>query len=205
MPSTEDELLLISKAIEGHLPSLEILLYRNSNRLLSYVRSNFPERLQGLLEPQDILQDTWLTAVRLISGFRAEGADCVYRWLVAIARHQISDQLKYIRRSKRNNMRLSPQKADGDSSIVRLLEELAVYHRTPSKSAMSHELMAALDNAIDRLPTDQAMALRLRHLSGLAIEEIAAQMRRSRGSVLMLCNRALKSLRWEMRSMSLYI
>jgi RNA polymerase sigma-70 factor (ECF subfamily) len=205
MPSTDDELILIAKAIEGHLPSLEILLYRHNNRLLSYVRSKLPERLRGLMEPQDILQDTWLTAVRLISGFRPEGADCVFRWLVAIARHQISDQLKYIRRSKRSNTRLATQGADGDSSIVRLLEELAVYHRTPSKSAMSHELMTALDSAIDRLPTDQAIALRLRHLSGLAIDEVAVQMRRSRGSVLMLCNRALKSLRWEMRSVSLYV
>ncbi|MGD0771087.1 MAG: sigma-70 family RNA polymerase sigma factor [Tepidisphaeraceae bacterium] len=205
MSSTEDELTLITEAVAGDSAALEMLLFRCRNRLLAYVQAHFPAELVGFLEPQDVLQDTWLKAIRAISDFHPDGPDPVYRWLVTIARNLILDQVKYARTAKRKNTRVPLERTDENASIIRLLEEMAVYHRTPSKSAASHELIAALDSAIERLPSDQARALRLRHLEGLEIREIAHRMKRTEGSVSMLCNRALKSLRWEMRSVSLYM
>jgi RNA polymerase sigma-70 factor (ECF subfamily) len=205
MSSTEDELTLISKAVAGESAALEMLLFRCRKRLLAYVQAHFPAELVGFLEPQDVLQDTWLKAIRAISEFRPDGPDPVYRWLVTIARNLILDQVKYARTAKRKNIRVPAERTDENASIIRLLEEMAVYRRTPSRSAASHELIAALDSAIERLPRDQARALRLRHLEGLEIREIAHRMNRTEGAVSMLCNRALKSLRWEMRSVSLYI
>jgi RNA polymerase sigma-70 factor (subfamily 1) len=205
MSSAEDESTLISNAVAGDSAALEMLLFRRRKRLLAYVQAHFPAELVGFLEPQDVLQDTWLKAIRAISEFRPGGPDPVYRWLVTIARNLILDQVKYARTAKRKNTRVPTDRMDDDTSIIRLLEELAVYRRTPSKSAASHELIVALDSAIERLPPDQARALRLRHLEGLEIREIAHRMRRTEGSVSMLCNRALKSLRWDMRSVSLYM
>jgi RNA polymerase sigma-70 factor (ECF subfamily) len=206
MNSSGDELDLIFKAIAGDSAALEMLLFQNRKRLFAYVQSHFPAELMGFLEPQDVVQDTWLKAIRAVAGFHPEGPDPVYRWLVTISRNVILDHLKYMRTAKRRNTRVRADRVDDDdASMVRLLEEMAIYRRTPSKSAASHELMTALDTAIDRLPHDQAQALRLRHIEGLGIREIAARMQRSEGSVSMLCNRALKSLRWEMRSASFYI
>lgn len=205
MATTGDESGLISKAVGGDPAAMELLLFRCRKRLLAYVQSHLPPELRGFLEPQDVLQDTWLKAIRAFSEFRPVGPDPAYRWLVTIARNVILDQVKYVRTAKRNSSRLLTIGTSEDASIVRLLEEMATYLRTPSKSAASHELMAALDSAIDRLPRDQARALRLHHLEGQEISKIANQMKRSEGSVSMLCNRALKSLRWEMRSVSLYI
>jgi len=204
MSSTEDESALISNAVAGDSAALEMLLFRCRKRLLAYVQAHFPAELVDFLEPQDVLQDIWLKAIRAISDFRSDGADPVYRWVVTIARNVILDQVKHARAAKRKSTRVPTKRTDGNASIIGLLEEMAVYHRTPSKSAASHELIAALDSAIERLPGDQARALRLRHLEGLEIGEIARRMKRTEGSVSMLCNRALKSLRWEMRSVSLY-
>jgi RNA polymerase sigma-70 factor (ECF subfamily) len=206
MPSKGDDLDLIDRAIAGDTASLEMLLSRHRKRLLAYVQTHFPSELMDILEPQDVLQDTWLRAIRSVSEFRPDGEDPVYRWLVTISRNLILDHVKYVGAAKRKSRRIRGEKVDDeDASIVRLLEEMAVYRRTPSKSAASHELITALDCAIERLPHDQALALRLRHLEGLEIKEIAHRMKRSEGSVSMLCNRALKSLRWEMRSVSFYI
>jgi RNA polymerase sigma-70 factor, ECF subfamily len=205
MSPVNDERTLISKAVEGDLASLEMLLYRHHRSLSAYMRSHFPKELRDWLEPEDILQDVWLKAIGAVSGFRAEGPDPVFRWLVTIARHQIADHLKYIRTSKRKNTRHLLDKNCDDASIARLLAEMAVYLRTPSKSAVNHELMVALDSAIGRLPRDQARALKLRHLTGLDVPEVARQMNRTRASAANLCSRALKSLRWEMRSISLYM
>jgi len=205
MCSTEDEPTLISNAVAGDSAALELLLFRRRKRLLAYVQAHFPAELVGFIEPQDVLQDTWLKAIRAISDFHPDGPDPVYRWVVTIARNVILDQIRHARTAKRKSTRVPLERTDENASIIRLLEEMAVYHRTPSKSAASHELIAALDSAIERLPSDQARALRLRHLEGLEIREIAHRMRRTVGSVSMLCNRALKSLRWEMRSVSLYM
>jgi len=206
MSSTGDDLELISKATAGDSASLEMLLFRHRKRLLAYVQTHFPSDLMDILEPRDVLQDTWLKAIRSISEFRPDGQDPVYRWLVTISRNLILDHVKYVRAAKRKSRRIRGEGVnDEDASIVRLLGEMAVYRRTPSKSAASHELMTALDSAIERLPHDQALALRLRHLEGLETREIAHRMKRSEGSVSMLCNRAMKSLRWEMRSVSFYI
>jgi len=204
MPPKDDEYALIAQAVSGDIASLEILLFRYRKRLLAYVQSHFPPELRGFLEPQDIVQDTWLRAIRALAEFRPDGPEPVYRWLVTISRNLILDQAKHERMTKCKGTR-GRAVNDEDASIVRLLEEMAVYQRTPSKSAASHELMTALDDAIERLPGDQARALRLRHLQGLETKQIALQMKRSEGSISMLCNRALRSLRWELRSASFYI
>jgi len=205
MSSKDDESNLISRAVSGDSAALELLLYRYRKQLLAYVKLHFPSELRGVFEPQDILQDIWLRAIRAISEFRPETSDPVYRWLVTIARHLISDHLKYVRTAKRAGKRIPTEGANDNDSMVRLLSELATYRRTPSKSAASHELMAALESAIERLPSDQARALGLRYLAGMNTREAGQLMHRTEGSISMLCNRGLKILRMELRSASLYI
>lgn len=205
MSADNDESGLISKAVAGDATALELLLYRYRKQLLDYVRSHFPEELRGLFEPQDILQDTWLRAIRGVSEFRPGTSDTIYRWLVTIARNLIADHLKYVRTRKRAGNRVLTDGTHGNDSIIRLLEELATYRRTPSKSAASHELMAAVESAIERLPFDQARAVRLRYLDGMETKNIADLMQRTEGSISMLCNRGLKVLRVELRSASFYI
>jgi len=203
MAESPRESNLISQAVGGDLVAMELLLHSYHSRLLAYIQSKFPAELGGTLEPQDIGQDTWLRAVRAIRSFNPQGSDAFYRWLVAIARNLMTDQLRHAIRVR--SVGTLPLLDPADSSMAQLLNDLAVYSRTPSRSATNHELLEALNIALDRLRPEQAEALRLRHLDGLAISEVAARMKRTEGSVLMLCNRALKSLRWEMRSVSLYI
>jgi RNA polymerase sigma-70 factor, ECF subfamily len=209
MTPNNDDSALIAKAVAGNLAAVEVLLHRQRKPLIAYVRQHFPEALRMSTEPDDVIQDVWLRAIRSFSEFRGGSTQTLYSWLVTIARGVIADQLKGLRATKRKGTRhwIDGKFAEGsgeDSSIIRLLKEMALYQRTPSKSAASHELIAALESAIGRLPAEQAEAVRLRYLDGLEIKEIADRMSRTAGSVSMLCNRALKSLRWEMRSVSLY-
>ena len=204
MSSKDDESSLIQRAVKGDVVALELLLYPYRKRLMGYVQAHFPAELRGVIEPRDILQDIWLRAIGGISGFKSDASDPVFRWLLGIARHVIADHLRYVRTAKRKDKHTAPGGPRESDSMVRLLEELATYHRTPSKSAASHELMIALDSAIERLPNDQ-VALRLRYLTGMKSKEIADLMHRSEGSISMLCNRALKNLRLEMKSASFYI
>jgi RNA polymerase sigma-70 factor, ECF subfamily len=196
---------LIAQAIAGNTAALETLLHRTHKPLLRFVELHLPNQLRDIYESSDIVQDTWLRAARSIDCFRYEQQDnAVFRWLVTIARRVLIDCLKQRRTQKRDRLRI-PSHSNEDGLMARLLEELVVYKRTPSLSAASHELMASLDAAMARIAKDQAKAVRLRYLKGLAVGEIAEQMERSKAAIHLLCNRGLKALRWEMRSASMYV
>jgi RNA polymerase sigma-70 factor, ECF subfamily len=205
MRASVREAELIPLAVAGDITALERLLHLHHVRLLSYIRRRFPQKLSGVLEPQDILQDTWLRAACGISKFEPADDSSFHVWLTTIARNLMSDHLRYRSASKRTGQQIALRDADSPDDIVPLLEELAVYHRTPSRSAISHELIASLENAISQLPKDQAEAIRLRYLERQSIKDVACAMERSEGSVLMLCNRALKSLQLLLKSASLHL
>jgi len=205
MSERDAESVLITQAASGSAVALETLLHRTHRKLLNYITRHFPNELKNTLEPLDILQDTWLKATRSIEFFRDDGeTESLFRWLASIAQNLLNDQLDYQRAAKRTG--ITAGKPHGENGIVeRLLDELAVHSRTPSRSAASHELMALLAAALQRIPADQAEAVRLRHIDRLGIDEIALRMGRTKVAVMNLCNRGLKWLRWELRTASIYV
>jgi RNA polymerase sigma-70 factor (ECF subfamily) len=204
MPTSEN-IALIEKAVAGDLAASKILLYENHKRLLAYIKPKFPKELNGAAEPKDILQDVWLRALSGIGRFKGKTSAQLFEWLKAIARNLIADQVRHLQLKNREGHRILTDNELNDSTIITLLEQMAVFEKTPSKSAASHELMVVLSSAISQLPGDQADAIRLRYLAGLDLGEVAQQLDRSSGAVAMLCVRALKSLRDEMLSKSNYI
>jgi RNA polymerase sigma-70 factor (ECF subfamily) len=190
-------------------PTVEALVGQESHKVLAYLQRHLPQELRPTIEPADVLQDTYFEAFRRLSEFRWDGADSVYRWLVTIARNRVIDLVRMKRALKRGGERARRQvltdAAFGQDSIVLMLTELAVYQRTPSRSAVRREIIAALERSVDGLPVTQRDVIRLRYLEGLPIEEIAKRMGRTPGAIKQLCNRAYKALRVEMRSASMYL
>jgi RNA polymerase sigma-70 factor, ECF subfamily len=180
----------------------ELVLYAERARLLAYVKRHLPVELQAWVDPNDVLQDTYFEAFRRLAHFQATDEAAAYRWLVTIARHRISELLR-TRRTARRGGGLG-HVAQGDS-VVAALAELASHLRTPSRSAARHEFIHALEQSLTRLPPDLAQALKLRHIHGLSCAEIAEKMGRTERAVHMLVNRALKSVRRELRSVSMYM
>jgi len=196
----------LQKAIAGDIPDLELLLEKQSPTLTVYIERHLPQELRTVLEPQDILQDTFFEAFRRIGQFKPKGGHAFYRWLVTIARNRI----KYVLREKLALKRGGKNAAQGDGeqedeSTVKLLQEFAVYSKTPSQSAARHEAMAAVEQCLARLPDDCREAIRLLHLEGLGAQEAAALMNRTKHAFHMLCYRGMQALRIELRSASLYL
>jgi RNA polymerase sigma-70 factor (ECF subfamily) len=146
-----------------------------------------------------------IRAISSIGAFEPVGTDPFHKWLVAMSRCVLADRLRKLRSLKRGgNLRIEVPGGSADS-VARLLEELSVYSRTPSNSAASHELMAYIRRTIERLSADHREVLNLRYMSGLDVKETAQKMGRTEPAVVMLTSRALKSLREQLRSLSLYI
>ena len=186
----------------ANVEALQAILHAHSDRLLAYLTRQMSNDLRRFVEPQDVLQDTFFEAFQRSHEFQLQGADSVFRWLVTIARHRILAIVRMQRSSKRSGR--TPEK-DEFASIVGVLEELAIYRRTPSQSAMSHELVSAIQQAINSLEPQYCQAVQLRYIDGLTVQEAADRMGRTNGSILMLCNRGLAILKAHLQAASLPI
>lgn len=194
-PPIDDHLLALART--GDAAAWERLLNHFRDGLLAFIDRLLPADVRTWVDPQDVLHDTCFEAYQRLAEFQARDPDAIYRWLATIARHRLIDLVRAQRRDKRGGGRHRvglPGPGDSDS-VVRLLQELAVHERTPSQSAMRHELRAALEVSVGRLPAPLREAVRLRHMAGLPFKEVAARMDRTERAVQQLCTRALRELR----------
>ena len=206
MISDSVELQLIQRASTGDAAALECLLVKYRGDLLKFIHRHLPSDVHRLAEPEDVLQDIYFEAFRSIGSFRATDPRAAVRWLVTMARNRIVDLVRSQRAGKRGGQTDgAPDLDPADRPLVLLLRDLAIYERTPSRSAVAHELLAALQRATQRLEADQQQAVRLRYMEQMSPDDIARQMNRTRAAVDMLCRRALGALRTDMRTMSNFL
>ncbi len=204
---SESEESLAVQAVSGDSLALERLLLTYHDRLAARIARKFPTFLKDSLDVEDILQKAYVGAFRDIRTFQPCGPEAFYRWLAAIADHRLQDTVKAHMRAKRPDHR----RVDGaaatpeGSSIQDWVNLVADREPTPSKAPARREAVQALQVALAGLPPDYREALQLRYLEGHGVAEVAAQMGRTLGAVLMLCNRGLKKLREAMGRSSLYL
>ncbi len=201
MPPSELESVL-QQAIGGDVDALERLFDEYEDALLAYVDRHLPNELRSSTDPDDILQDTYYRACQTIRSFTPEGEDCVHRWLVTIARTRMIEVLRLSRSRKRGNGGAANNREE--TEVIVLLEDLALYRRTPSQSAASHELLAAVEQSVHRLPPAYREVVTYRYLEGLTVGDTAARMRRTDDAIHWLSCRALDALRIDLRSASLF-
>ncbi|MGY1610066.1 MULTISPECIES: RNA polymerase sigma factor [unclassified Geodermatophilus] len=141
-------------------------------------------RLHGALEPDDLASETFLAVFRGLGGFRGD-EEALRSWVFTIAHRRLVDDWR--RRSRRPHLAddagdLLPETSGGDveDDVLTRLGTEAV-----------HRLCAGL-------PADQRSVLLLRVLADLTVEQVAAVMGRSVGSVKALQRRGLRRLRAEL-------
>jgi len=193
----ETEQALTARAVAGDKQALACLLLRHHDRLEQWIAPRLPDDLQGLLTPEDVLQEAFVGAFQSIGDFEPRGTGAFFSWLRAIAWHRILDLAKVHRAAKRGRGRAaSVPRATPDStrSVVALLDLVAVDEHTPSRSAAGHEEIAALQVALAGLEEDYREALRLRYIEGLPVGAVAVRLGRTDGAIHMLCHRALRKM-----------
>ena len=80
-----------------------------------------------------------------------------------------------------------------------LKQELDAGHSSPSQKAIRGEDAELLSQALTELPDDQREAVRLRHLEGWALADIARYLRRSNAATAGLIKRGMQALRRHLR------
>lgn len=178
--------------------ALNLFFSRYRSRLKHMVQLRMDRRLQGRIDPSDVLQDAFLDAVRHLEGYLAAPRVTPYLWL----RYLVGMRLKALHRHhlgvKQRDAKLEVSIFDGpmpavDSMILatRLLGNLT----SPSEAAMRSERIQRLHAALIEMDPIDREILTLRHFEHLSRSESALELGIEEAAAAKRYLRALQRLR----------
>jgi len=91
MLSDQEAAELTEKAKSGDRSAFDRLFLDVRERLVNFARSRMSDDLRQRVDPEDVLQETFLRAYRTIEQFSWQGEASFCRWLEGIAGHVILD------------------------------------------------------------------------------------------------------------------
>lgn len=165
-------------------------LSRHEATLLLLARYQLPDRIRGKLDPADLVQQTLLEAIRANDKLRGRPDHEVLKYLSTALRNNVTDA---IRKFGQNRDEV-PQAQYGESSR-RLIDQIPGAHTSPSEGADRNERFIRLAAALVELPDTQRLAVEMRYLSGMKVNEIARNLGKSEGAISLLLHRAITTLR----------
>ena len=189
---------LVARAQEGDREALDRLLERHSARVLAIVRYRLGPRLRESVESGDILQETFLAAVKAFPSFEMRDEGSLIHWLAKLVERQIIAQADYHGAKKREAARrVSLERTHGGSG--QLSGSVPMLHAdettAPLEKLAKAEERAAVERAMDALPAEYRELLLLRNYAGASWESVAeATGRPSAAAARMMHARALLEL-----------
>lgn len=193
MAATDDELL--NAAVAGDRDSLVALLERHASSVRHHLSGTIPQRHQGILSEDDVMQQTYADAFLAIGRFRSQGDGAFGGWLRTLARRNLLDALEMLDADKRGGGRHRVEAGKGDESFVELYEIVGATSSTPSRNVAGEEARRAIEQAMKELPDTYRKLIQLYDLEDKPVEEVAKALNRSTGAVYMLRARAHRKLR----------
>lgn len=186
---------LLARARAGDGEALGQLLEQYRGYLMVLANRYLDHRLRKRIDPADLVQTTFLEAQRDLHSFRGEQTPVFIVWLRNILHNNLSAAVaRHIVTQKRSVMNEVSQ-ANQSGSQADLAALLPGSITSPSSKAIKLETSAALVDALQKLPDQQAMAVQLRYFDGMNLAEISAAMGKSEMAVGGLLKRGLKRLR----------
>jgi RNA polymerase sigma-70 factor, ECF subfamily len=172
------------------------LLVRYTNYLTLLARVQIGRRLQGKLDPSDIVQETFLQAHSHFANFRGSSEAEFTAWLRRILACVLSNVVQHFLGTRARDPRLE-REIEGalDHSSAELGKQLAASGTSPSEAASRREQAVLLADAIGMLPPDYREVILLRFAEGLPFAQVAERTGRTVNSVEKLWLRGIARLR----------
>ena len=188
------ELLHQAQAGDGSTLGRLLELYRAY--LVVLARLQIGRRLQGKVDPSDVVQEAFLGAYRDFPQFRGTTEREFLGWLRQVLASVLANLVRHYQGAQCRDVRLERQLAlELDQSAQALDRNLVAAQSSPSQQAIRREQSVLLAEALGRLPAEWRELLILRHLGGLTFPEVAQRMGRTIDTVKKQWPRALASLR----------
>jgi RNA polymerase sigma-70 factor (ECF subfamily) len=189
---------LLDQARNGDAQALGALWERYQPYLYLLAKRQLPGRIQARVDPPDIVQQTMFEAQRDFSSFQGATEEELIAWLRRILHHNIQQMIERHWEAKKRSLQQECSLDEPQMDGITLADCLPSDQSSPSQRAMRGETAVRLAQAIRQLPNDQQEAVRLRHLEGFSLKQLAQAMGRSETAIAGLLKRGLKRLRDEL-------
>jgi RNA polymerase sigma-70 factor (ECF subfamily) len=187
---------LLHRAQAGDAAALGSLLALYQNYLSLLARLQIGRRLQGKVDPADVVQEAFLKAHSSFGQFRGTTEEELIAWLRKILGSKLVDLLRHYYGAQARDVRLERDlAAEMDRSSQFLDRALVARYSSPSRQAVRREQAVLLADALEQLPESYREVLILHHLEELSFPEVARRLGRTVDSVEKLWTRALARLR----------
>lgn len=174
--------VLLNNYLSGDRAAISQLIDRHTHRVRDYIRMMVKDNDVA----DDILQETFIKAVRVIGEGRYADTGKFLSWILRIAHNQVIDHF----RSQKNAKTVSESDAG-----YNMLGTLRFAERTVEDAMISSQIEEDVRRLIDRLPAEQREVVVMRYYSGLSFQEIADQTDVSINTALGRMRYALINLR----------
>ncbi len=189
---TDHDTKILAGVRSGDQEALVEFLQVNHEALLTFIRSRIGSQLRKKTEPEDILQEASMEAVRSLGQTDLSNWDPL-SWLFNICERKIIDaHRRHFASQKRDARREAALPAGSNAAGIANL--LAASITTPSAAFSRDQRQLRMLAALDTLPEHEREALRLRYLIGLPSKEIAKKFGNSDGATRVMISRALSKL-----------
>ncbi|GLB48802.1 sigma-70 family RNA polymerase sigma factor [Neptunitalea lumnitzerae] len=142
---------------------------------------------------QDIVQDTFLAALKAIPNFKGEAAERT--WLFSILKRKIIDHYRKINSNKaKAEVRMQLSTDDGEESSNWIDERAEEDGLNADEIMENEELGLAIQSCLSKLPKKQAQVFTMKTIEGLDTETICNELNMTSSNLWVIIHRARKGL-----------
>lgn len=174
--------VLLNNYLSGDRSAISELIERHSQRVRSYIGMMVKDDDVA----DDIFQETFIKAVKVIDEGGYTDSGKFLSWVLRIAHNRVLDHF----RREKSSRQLNEKEAGYD-----VLGSLRIAENTVEDNIVHNELMETVRCLVEELPDDQREVVRLRYYSKLSFQEIAEQTEVSINTALGRMRYALINLR----------
>jgi RNA polymerase sigma-70 factor, ECF subfamily len=177
LPHRSETTKLIEQAVRGDQRALGELLGRHHKRLRRMVALRLDPRLQGRVDPSDIIQEACLNAVRRLPEYHQNPKIPFFLWLrLLVGQRLVDEHRRHLGADARDVGReISLYRgALPQTSSAALAAHLLGRLTTPSQAAIRAERKIRVQEALNSLDPIDREVLALRHFEELSNAEAAA-------------------------------
>ena len=189
---------LLRQAAAGDKDSWGALLTRHEGRLRRMIAFRLDQRLQGRIDPSDVLQEVCLEASEGLADYTRRPTLSFFLWLRGITGHKLQELHRYHLGTQMRDAGREVSLYRGtfpETSSAALAAHLLGHATRPSEAAVRAEVKIRLQEALNTMDAIDREVLALRHFEHLSIAEVARVLDLKEKAAGKRYLRALKRLR----------
>ena len=184
--------VLLNHYLSGDQSAISKLIERHSRRVRDYINMMVKDRDVA----EDIFQETFIKAVRVIDEGRYTDNGKVLSWILRIAHNQVIDHFRACKQNKQVNE---------SESGYNVLGSLRFAEKTIEDELISSQIESDVRNLIELLPEEQREVVMMRYFAGLSFKDIAEQTDVSINTALGRMRYALINLRRMIKEKNMFL